>query len=125
VYRVWSEKLDLVRRAIDANVFQSEWFAWVDAGSFRGRYTCPEVNASFPLAAKFVPGKIQFGLVGDEPRDVTIDPASALPPAPLTGNLVAGGFFFGDAPAFRAFHKYYYAALRHYYDRGFFVGKDQ
>lgn len=35
VYWVWLSKLEFVRRAIEMNPFQSEFFAWVDVGYFR------------------------------------------------------------------------------------------
>ena len=35
VYWVWLSKLEFVRRAIEMNPFQSEFFAWVDMGYFR------------------------------------------------------------------------------------------
>ena len=122
-YAAWSEKVNLIRLATAANVFNAPWFGWVDIGCFRGAYN--DVFDTFPSAAKLVHGKVHINLVYPFRNDSVIDPVDRVPIPPATYDLVAGAFVFGDAGAIAALHDCYYHALRVYLNRGYFAGKDQ
>ena len=48
---IWNEKLFLMQKAMELNPFQSEYFAWVDAGICTYRYTRPPIK-EFPDLVK-------------------------------------------------------------------------
>lgn len=124
LYQVWAEKVHFVRTAIEANVFQTGWFAWADIGSFRAWYDLPVVYESFPLSSRMRHGRIQFGQIA-EPNEAEqkLEPDGL--PKLLSRDIINGAFMFGDPPTFLQLHQLYYSSLLQYYRRGDFVGKDQ
>ena len=51
---IWNEKINMIHRAADLNVFKSDWFMWIDAGicTFRNKSPPTKDISYIPMLAK-------------------------------------------------------------------------
>lgn len=128
VYDVWTQKVDFVRRALDVPAYANEWYAWVDAGCFRGYYDYDYVFETFPSTRKAVPGKISVNLITalrpEEKALRKIHEAGGYVPN-LRRDVVAATCMLGDRGAWQQFHAAYYGTMERYHAKGFFVGREE
>ena len=109
LYWVWNEKTELLKRAVELNPFQSNFFAWVDIGYFRGR----RYNGQFMI--KTIPPTLRTDQV------LMLDVTSIVDSK--WGKYLGGGFIGGYADGIRQWHTKYYATLDK--NKHSFIGKDQ
>ncbi|XP_055349156.1 uncharacterized protein LOC129596027 [Paramacrobiotus metropolitanus] len=121
-YVIWNQKWRFVLEAMEENVFQSEYFLWVDIGSFRDRSllypqrSFPSIDSVQSLAPK---DKLTLLLVypfvanaSDWWEDITAD---------HVGAGIAGGY----PHAWRQWIEKYYETQRVLLTRGVNAGKEQ
>ena len=111
LYKIWLEKTNFVKRAIVLNAFRSSHFIWVDFGCFRDDSEFWVLHPWVIHVSRF-PSDTKI-LVFDFPGDGGDYPR------------VAGTIFGGHRKAWVRWHHAFYYMLRHYYDRGEFIGDDQ
>eukprot|EP00977_Amphora_coffeiformis_P003948 scaffold792_cov163-Amphora_coffeaeformis.AAC.7 len=106
LYWVWLSKSELVKRAIDMDPFQSEFYAWVDAGYFRNdRWNGQKMLQHIP-------------------PDLHDDQVLFLEVAMRGQELgVGGGFLGGYPPGIRRWNELFYSMLREHESE--FIGKEQ
>jgi hypothetical protein len=128
VYDIWTQKVDFILRAMDLDVYKSNAYAWVDAGIFRGCHEYDYVFETFPSTRRLVPGKIMFNLqtdLRDEEKALrSIHEKGGFVPN-LRRDVVSATFMLGDCHSWKRFHDIYYHTFKRYYDRGFFVGREE
>ncbi|KAL3779320.1 hypothetical protein ACHAWO_008510 [Cyclotella atomus] len=105
LYWIWNEKPEFLRRTIEENPFNSDFFAWVDFGYFRE----PSYNNQVML--KQIPaGLKQDQILGLDVRGISSD-------------YMGGGFIGGYKTGILRFHKIFYDLLEANKDS--FIGKEQ
>lgn len=128
VYEVWTQKVDFVRRAMDVTDYANTWYAWVDAGCFRGYYDYDYVFETFPSVRSLAPGKMNVNLITElRPEEKAlrqIHVAGGYVPN-LRRDVVAATCLVGDRDAWTQFHTVYYDTMKRYHDKGFFVGREE
>ena len=99
VYWIWHAKFELLKRALDLNPFQSNFFAWYDAGMVRwDRY----VNTT--LIQRIPPE-----LPDTRMMVLTVDPITTRGP-----HMMGGGIFGGYQPAIENFYSRYKESVQEY-----------
>jgi hypothetical protein len=120
LYAVWNAKSALALEAIELDAFRSEFYLWVDAGSFR---------EGEPFSVWPDPSRVRR-LFGARPCRMLFQMAAPLQPAvngsaPVYGLVVAGTFFGGARAAWRWWAEAYREAHDAWAASGLFVGNDQ
>ena len=103
LYWIWNEKTNWLNKVVEANPFNSTFFAWVDIGYFR----TPKYN--FQRMIKKIPSSLHHNQV--------------LMLWPYEDYMVGGGFIGGYASGLKSWHKKFYATMTTLKDN--FIGKDQ
>ncbi|KAL7425476.1 hypothetical protein ACHAXM_000030, partial [Skeletonema potamos] len=104
LYWIWNEKLEFLRRTIEENPFQSNFFAWVDIGYLR----TPKYNHRLMLQQ--IPTTLeQDQILGLDVR--------------AHGGYMGGGFIGGYKAGLLRFHSIFYDLLEA--NKHEFIGKDQ
>jgi len=128
VYDIWTQKVDFVRRAIQLPVYKSNVYAWVDAGCFRGYNEHDKLYESFPSTRYLEPGKIMVNIISqlreEEKALRHIHTTGGFVPN-LKRDVVAATCLVGDKNAWKQFHDIYYYTVKRYYEKGFFVGREE
>jgi phage/plasmid-associated DNA primase len=112
LYKVWHEKKEFVRRAIELNPFKHSIFFWVDAGIIRDK----QKLLDFPIVSR-VPRDTFFVLAvhpfkeGDTSESV------------LHSDRIAGGILAGSKKVWLEWCDLYDKAFEKYKEK--FIGKDQ
>ena len=113
LYWIWNEKTNFLKRAIDLNPFDSDFFAWVDIGYFR--------TAEFTdlTMLRHIPKKLKENqvLMLDVTRIVPIDMTAGV------DIYLGGGFIGGYITGLLRWSEMYYEVLHQ--NRHSFIGKDQ
>lgn len=121
LYKIWNEKPFFLKRAIEKNVYNTEYFFWMDIGSFR------DVNRLsdfiyFPMVNKFT-DKLCVQLINDftqtHKTDICIDDKRF---EGKNNDFIAGTFLFGHKNLLLKYSDLYYEMLSTF---PFFKGKDQ
>ena len=119
LYAVWNSKSAMVLDVIKLNPFCSEYFFWVDIGSFRmSKYTIwPDLNR---VKAVFDerPCRLLFSMAG------SLRPKANMS-RPFRGLIFTGTSFGGMVPAWRWWLKEYTLLHDKWLNDGHFVGNDQ
>ncbi|TPX58469.1 hypothetical protein SpCBS45565_g07993 [Spizellomyces sp. 'palustris'] len=134
LYAVWAAKLWMVVQATELNPFNSSYFFWVDAGSFRDKahpyrlwpdpITVDEIWKGGPERRKSpIVGLInswgslnQFKNVQESEPDRLLD---------RTADRIEGGWFGGPTEAITWWAQEFYRLRDKYAEMGIFIGKDQ
>ena len=126
LYAIWYEKKEFVRRAIELNPFQSEYFVWCDAGIGR----CPEwlpLIQGFPTSKRIPHGQmLVLEVEGLQPDDFEPGGKDGLG-QDFSRRIatVGGGILASDRVGWNRWSKAYDAMLLRYLMVGRFIGKDQ
>jgi len=109
IYWIWNEKANFLKRALDMNPFNSEFFAWVDIGYFR----TAEYNRQRMLTV--VPRDMRRGQL------LMLNVSSLIEAS--YGKYVGGGFIGGFKEGICEWYTEYYEMLES--QKNTFIGKDQ
>ena len=126
LYAMWALKQELVRIAINQNIFQSKWFCWCDAGIQRFR-KLQEHYMTFPCDVErlCVPGRMTFLEVDKIPQSYVDDWNESKPlQYPFAEITLGSGCIVGDAEAWQEFGEAYKDMLKEFALRGWFAGNE-
>jgi hypothetical protein len=122
LYMIWSEKSHFLKRAIELNPFQNEYFLWVDIGCFRVPNTqyidWPNHNKMVAVDKSKVLMLLIQPFTDEELKSVSL-------PSFQFKNRIGGTIFGGYKDALLKWHDKYYEMLEHFISIGRFIGKDQ
>lgn len=122
LYMIWSEKSHFLKRAIELNPFNSEYFLWVDIGCFRVPNT---QYTHWPNPAKIATlDKSKVLMLSVNPFTEEELNSFELPSFQHC-NRIGGTIFGGYKDALLTWHDKYYEMLEHFISIGRFIGKDQ
>lgn len=126
LYMVWAEKSMFVKRAIEYNYFDSEFYCWADIGMIRKETDIPYIN-KFPnsaILATLEKDKMYLLNVEDfkehELENKTISEQFRYITARIGGTLI-----MGHKDIFPTWINIYYNTLHQYMENNLFAGKDQ
>ena len=120
LYKIWYEKKEFVRRAIELNPFDHDDFVWTDAGIVRE----PMELQNYPQATKIPTDRLLLLNVapfeeGDQKQ------IAGIPGRFAKKNRIGGGILAGSRSVWSDFSKQYDSMVELYSKEGRFVGKDQ
>lgn len=126
LYRVWNEKPYFIKRAIEMNVYNTEYFLWMDIGVFREEEKLLKYT-SFPNVNAFSHDKLLVSLINEFDKDDVMEFSHGLvmPDDRFNSSLknhIAGGFLGGRKELLQTYSEFYYNMLLHF---KYFKGKDQ
>eukprot|EP00656_Telonema_subtile_P056259 TRINITY_DN8949_c0_g1_i1.p1 TRINITY_DN8949_c0_g1~~TRINITY_DN8949_c0_g1_i1.p1 ORF type:complete len:275 (-),score=58.17 TRINITY_DN8949_c0_g1_i1:93-917(-) len=129
LYWVWLEKSQFVKQAVEMNIFNSEFFAWIDIGYFRTTtFNNQHLLQKIPPLLK-KDQVLMLNIKRFEPAELRLHPDGHLVHrffgTPPSGAYVGGGFIGGYAPGLLEWHTRMYRTLDDYQRTGHFLGKDQ
>jgi hypothetical protein len=126
LYAMWSLKQELVRIAINQNIFKSKWFCWCDVAIQRFP-KLQQYYMTFPhdIERLCVEGRMNFLEVEKIPQ-VYVDKWNEDKPLeyPLPEITLGSGCIVGDAKAWLDFGEAYKEMLKEFALRGWFAGKE-
>ena len=127
LYKIWFEKNEFVRRAIELNPYGHDDFVWADAGICR---TIPLANLvkDFPVASRIPTDRIM--LLNTMPFVAKDDIPVSINRQQFVGGVVSkprigGGVIAGSASSWKAYADSFDTVLEKYRKAGVFWGKDQ
>jgi len=125
LYMIWNEKSNFMKRAIEMNPFNTEYFLWCDIGCFR----VPNANyIHWPNPAKIKKmdkDKILLLLVESfTPEEQQCNSKETLPSFQFS-NRIGGTIFGGRNEILSKWHTKYYEMLEYFISINRFIGKDQ
>jgi hypothetical protein len=122
---IWSEKSNFLKRAIELNPFQSEYFLWVDIGCFRVPNT-KYINWPNPdkVAALDKCKVLMLSVVPFTPDELNCNTLEKLPSFQNL-NRIGGTIFGGCRDTLLKWHNKYYKMLEYFISIDRFIGKDQ
>jgi hypothetical protein len=125
LYMIWNEKSNFLKRAIDINPFNSDYFVWCDIGCFR-RPNTEFLNWPNPARiSEMNKDKVLLLLVNQftekEIYNIRLDSL----PSFQFANRIGGTIFGGGRDVLLEWHAKYYAMLEHFISINRFIGKDQ
>ena len=127
LYMIWNEKSHFLKRAIELNFFNSEYFLWVDIGCFRRKEVMHNFNI-WPNPEKMkIIDKSRVLLLTVQPfeeSEILCTIKENLPDFQLTYRI-GGTIFGGGKDVLLKWHKCYYEMLEYFIQIGRFIGKDQ
>lgn len=121
LYMIWNEKSNFIKRAIDINPFECEYFYWMDIGSFRQRHRMnhfleiPTRTTNKILLLQIHPFTFIEKQLFDQPISNPF----------IKANRIGGGIFGGHTKTCLQWHTYYYDMLHYFITHRIFAGKDQ
>ena len=133
---LWSEKLSFVKKTIDENYFDTQWYGWCDIGYFRGTSRDISINKiqfwpNHKKIEKLDKEKIHYAQISYNMNNiyrVIIDkneqglPKQQIPPNQVS---IAGGFFLITKENINWWHKTYDDKLKLYFENNYLVKDDQ
>lgn len=121
LYRVWNEKPFFIKKAIDFNFFNTDYFLWTDIGIFRNSNILNNY-ITYPNKKQFLESKIIMALIDgfsqEELTDIKLDDRFNN----LIRSRIAGGYIGGTKDLLIKYSNIYYDILKNFQ---FFKGKDQ
>ena len=126
LYLIWNEKTHFLKRAIEMNVFTSDYFLWVDIGCFRH----PNIKyLKWPNPDKINPldnNKILLnGVYPFTPEEYNCDHLNNLTDFKYIIGRICAAIFGGNSKTILKWHDIYYEMLEYFININRFVGKDQ
>lgn len=125
LYMIWNEKSNFLKRAIELNPFNSDYFLWVDIGCFRLPNT-EFLNWPNPKRIEEIP-KDKVLLLSVEPFspiELSIYKLEDLPNF-QRANRIGAPIFGGGKEILLKWHQLYYQMLECFIINNRFIGKDQ
>lgn len=127
LYILWNEKTEMVKRAIDANPFNTEFFCWCDIGCFRSTeqmHMFTEWPASSFLNTASRDKMYMLNIEPFQHGDQNVEPNGLT--KPFTHKARIGGtIFLGHISTWHTWHQVYYDVMKQYMKCDYFTGKDQ
>jgi len=127
LYAIWNCKSWFLKTAAERNDFSSDFFFWVDAGSFRDRKVSRDwpdtqrVQAVFVNTSnRFLVSAINSAFWNDIQRK-RINPNYPFDKF----DIIQGTFFGGTVSSVPLYHEHFLQLLRNFSLRNLFIGKDQ
>lgn len=125
LYMIWSEKSHFMKRAIELDPFQSDYFMWVDIGCFRVPNTRYIHWPNPSRIAALDTSKVLLLLVQPfTEQEWNCDSLETLPHFQHC-NRIGGTMFGGGKDVILKWHDKYYEMLEYFISIGRFIGKDQ
>jgi len=124
LYMIWSEKSNFLKRAVEMDPFNTDYFLWVDIGCFRRKNTdyiqWPNIHEGVPL------NKVLLLQVEPFQSD-ELEQATTKESLPLYqfNNRIGGTIFGGGKEVLLQWHDKYYDMLEYFIKIRRFIGKDQ
>jgi hypothetical protein len=127
LYKVWYEKKEFVKRAIELNPFGHEDFVWTDAGIFRDPQLAPLVSKRYPVASRIPTDRIL--ILNNMPFTSSDDKihtfGSVKIQFPRDKPRIGAGVIAGSRQAWKRWDEQYNDAVKRYIQAGLFIGKEQ
>jgi hypothetical protein len=122
---IWAEKSHFLKRAIELNPFQSDYFLWVDIGCFRVPNT-EYLNWPNPekIAQQDKNKVLLLSVVPFMMPELLCNFKEELPSFQFT-NRIGGTIFGGGKDVLLKWHDLYYEMLEYFISIDRFIGKDQ
>lgn len=137
LYMIWNEKSNFIKKAIEINPFNSEYFYWTDIGAFRDSKT---VNLFLDYPKKVTEKILLLNISNFQVNELNDLATKCNEPNNLNKpdetfisidnrfqhvNRIGGGIFGGHKNYCFKWWKKYYAVLDIFFEKNIFAGKDQ
>ena len=118
LYAIWAQKAFFVEKAIQMNVFKTDYFFWCDFGAFRNPAINPVILKTFPSTNYLLENKVLFQSIADlRPEEKIVGSSEK--------DRIVGGLWGGAASACLKWKAAYQQMLEAFFAAGTFAGKDQ
>jgi hypothetical protein len=130
LYMIWNEKSFFLDRAIKINIFNSDYFFWMDIGSIRNskmltdltKFSCEGIPKNKTILSKIsnyiLNPKLNNVGISEDLQNNNLNSCHVI-------NYIQGGFFGGHTTALKEWIKLYKEELKLFVSTGTFGGKDQ
>ena len=125
LYSIWAEKAFFVKRAIELNPYNTEYFFWCDIGAFRDKNVPQEILNSFPTTKHLPKNRIALCSVYRLEKEDKLPQDDGIIGNFLTKDRIVGGLWGGDIPGCLNWCEAYENMLLKYFEKNRFAGKDQ
>lgn len=125
LYKVWNEKIFFVKRAIEENIFNTEYFIWTDIGSFRESDRVTELRGAFPSVHKLPKDKLSFRQICNFQESHLIDVHKVDNRFTTPYSIIGAGIWGGSKEMLLTFSGLYYDMLEEFDKNKVFKGKEQ
>jgi hypothetical protein len=122
LYKIWAEKSEFLRKAIELNHYSTDYFVWCDVGCFRNQSRIHEF-VNWPKSNK-IKDKVIF-LQIDHIRMREMKNPYNIDNRFKFVSRIGGGIIAGHKDKLLQWHKLYFDMLQQFFDKGVFAGKDQ
>jgi hypothetical protein len=123
LYLLWNEKSHFLKKAIEMNIFSTEFFLWVDIGCFRKQNTD---FIQWPKTEKIPTNKILLLSVNPfTPEEYNCNEIQYLKNFQYDIGRIGGTIFGGTSQTILKWYNIYYQMLEYFISIERFVGKDQ
>jgi hypothetical protein len=125
LYMVWCEKAHFLKRAIEMNPFETDYFLWVDIGCFR-RPNSQFLNWPNPDKIEKLPQDkvLWLSVYPFTSQELACGKKEDLPLFQFE-NRIGATIFGGGKDILLQWHKWYYEMLEYFISIDRFIGKDQ
>jgi len=125
LYMIWNEKLNFIKKTIELNPFNSNYYCWCDIGYLRNPAYISLYMKDFPNIQKLTEDKIYMLNI-----DYNFNHQDFLNPFNnnyrYVSNIIGGGFIIGKKELILNMADIYYNQILPYYiNNNLFIGKDQ
>jgi hypothetical protein len=122
LYMIWNEKSHFLKRAIEMNPFQTDYFLWTDIGCFR----IPNTKyINWPNISHVPKDKVLLLSVNPFTSDELSCHTIENVPSFQFANRIGGTMFGGGKEILLKWHDIYYNTLEYFISINRFIGKDQ
>jgi hypothetical protein len=125
LYMIWSEKSHFLKRAIELNAFNTDYFVWVDIGCFRVPNTTYLNWPNPDKVAALDKTKVLMLSINPFTEDELDCKTHADLPSFQSKNRIGGTIFGGCRDVLLEWHDKYYEMLEYFISIDRFIGKDQ
>ena len=129
LYAIWAQKVFFVERAIELNVFSTDYFFWCDIGAFRNPSISNVILNSFPTTHFMKYEKLILQAIGIIPESEKTMKDDGIFGEPINYKWnecrLVGGLWGGSTTACIQWKKSYQETLEKYFSANRFAGKDQ
>lgn len=123
LYKVWAEKVFFVDRAINENIYNTDYFVWTDIGSFRNKDILADFEG-YPCVNNLPINMVTFLLIEHFSPDDILN-LDKVDNRFLTSTRVGGGIFGGNISSMKKFKELSHDMLIEFDSENIFKGKDQ
>ena len=128
LYKIWNNKVEFVKMAIDLNFFKSDYFVWCDIGSFRNSSRITEFK-NFPVVSDLE--NILFLQLEPFTKEELVSPTNFDSRFHLdqrgvsVKNRIGGGIIAGDKKSWRSFHTVFYDTFEKFMEKSLYAQEQQ